>query len=170
MVAKVFFIGIIAIVLKALQGKKWCYYLILGCIYFFLILNITLMGRAYGIVHTVDMDIFQKYSHMFTTGWWGDGQYIAKEIIGNIILFVPLGQLIATVIRGKFPLLIAVISLCVSLSIETTQYCYGLGTFELADLIHNTIGAVCGYYIYKTDFYLKGQELWNHIRSRFLRR
>lgn len=170
MVLKLILVLAISLILKGMQGKRWYYYLPIVCVYIFLILSITLMEREVGGVSEISLDLLHKYAQMFTKGWWGNGQYIAREIIGNVILFIPLGQLLSVIFRGKYLPLIAILGFFVSLAIEITQYRYGLGTFEVADLIHNTLGAVCGYYIYKTDFYLKGKALWNHIRSRCLRR
>lgn len=170
MALKLILVVAISLLLKGVQGKKRYFHLPVVCLYLFLVLSITLIDREMGAVADVSVDILHKYTQMFTTGWWGNGQYIAREIIGNIILFIPFGQLLSTIFRGKYLPLIATLGFLASLAIETSQYRYGLGTFEVADLIHNTLGAVCGYYIYKTDFYLKGQDLWNHIRSRFVRR
>lgn len=170
MVLKLILVLAIAHLLKSSEEKKRYYYLPIACLYIFLVLSVTLMEREAGEVAEVSVDVISKYVQMFTTGWWGNGQYIAREIIGNIILFIPFGQLLSTIFRGKYLPLIAILGFLASLAIETMQYRYGLGTFEVADLIHNTIGTVCGYYIYNTDFYLKGKDLWNHIRSRFLRR
>lgn len=165
---KVVIVVLVVVLLKNIQGKKWYEYLPLTGVYVILVLSITLFGRETGAISKVYEGVLHKYSIMFTTGWWGSGQYIAREIIGNIILFIPLGQLLSVILRGKYLSLIAVFGFLASLAIETTQHRYGLGTFEVADLIHNTIGAVCGYFIYKTEIYLKGIELWNHIRSHFL--
>lgn len=169
MIEKIVLIIVISALLKFIQGRKWYYYLPLICVYAFLIANITLMEREIGRVTEISVDVLRKYSFIFTTGWNGNGQYIAREIIGNVILFIPLGQLLSAMFRGKYLPLIATLGFFTSLAIEATQHRYGLGTFEVADLIHNTIGAICGYYIYKTDIYLKGQELWNYFRSCFLR-
>ncbi len=148
---------------------KCFFYLLLTFLYVWLVCSMTILGREQDVLYAIVLSPLPKYTQMFTTGWWGNGQYIAREILGNVILFIPLGQILTAMFRGKYLLFIALLGFCASLAIETTQHRYGLGTFEVADLIHNTIGAVCGYYIYKTDFCLKGQDLWNHIRSRFLR-
>lgn len=167
---KIVIIVLIVVLLKIIQGKKWCYYLPLTGVYISLVLSITLLGRETGEFSKIHVDVLNKYCLMFTTDWRGNGQYIAKEIIGNIIMFIPLGQLLSSTFHGKHLSLVKLFGLTVSFAIEVAQYHYCLGTFELADLIHNTIGTVVGYYIYKTDIYLKGLELWNHIRSRFLLR
>ena len=92
-----------------MQGKRWYYYLPIVCVYIFLILSITLMEREVGGVSEISLDLLHKYAQMFTKGWWGNGQYIAREIIGNVILFIPLGQLLSVIFRGKYLPLIAIL-------------------------------------------------------------
>lgn len=65
------------------------------------------------------------------------------ENIGNIILFIPIGviALLFFHISIKKSLLIG---LAVSLSIECSQWFFWLGSFEIDDLLHNTIGTCIG--------------------------
>ena len=67
------------------------------------------MEREVGGVSEISLDLLHKYAQMFTKGWWGNGQYIAREIIGNVILFIPLGQLLSVIFRGKYLPLIAIL-------------------------------------------------------------
>ena len=65
------------------------------------------------------------------------------ENIGNIILFIPIGVIPALF----FPVGIKkslLIGFAVSLLIECSQWFFWLGSFELEDLLHNTIGAGIG--------------------------
>ena len=75
--------------------------------------------------------------------------YVAKNILGNIIGFVPLGILL--------PILFAKLQragrtigavFLVSLSFETIQLMTDLGVFDVDDLLLNTIGGAIGYLLY----------------------
>lgn len=87
----------------------------------------------------------ESYYSMAIVGWHGWGVYIFYGLVGNTLIFVPIGMMIA-----QFPginhkhLWAGVVGFIVSLSIEITQYYTALGTFEVDDLIHNTWGAVIG--------------------------
>lgn len=66
------------------------------------------------------------------------------ENIENVILCVPLGIFISCMKKWNLRR-VAVIGLCISLSIEILQAIFALGTFECDDLLHNTVGTVIGY-------------------------
>jgi glycopeptide antibiotics resistance protein len=67
----------------------------------------------------------------------------------NVLLFMPLGYLIplsfSKVDRWWQVLLIGFLF---SLLIETVQLITRLGWFDASDLLHNTLGALIGYWIY----------------------
>lgn len=73
-----------------------------------------------------------------------------KNLLGNIIIFSPLGFLLPIVfsklnsLRKIFPIV-----LLSSLIIELIQLFTGFGTFDIDDLILNTLGGIIGYYLYK---------------------
>ena len=82
---------------------------------------------------------------MIKVGWYGWGEYIFYGLVGNTVMFIPIGMLIAQIPKLKRKYLISGIAgFIISFSIELTQYCTMLGTFEVDDLIHNTWGAVIG--------------------------
>ena len=70
--------------------------------------------------------------------------YASSENYLNILLFVPIGYLVGLVAR-KFRLLCAVlVGLFVSETIECAQLIWQRGTFDVNDLMNNTIGAMVG--------------------------
>lgn len=69
--------------------------------------------------------------------------------IFNVILFLPLGLLVVYLINHKYRILYTMlIGFGITLTIEITQYFSKLGSFELDDLIANTLGAGAGVLIY----------------------
>lgn len=66
-------------------------------------------------------------------------------IVGNILLFVPLGVILMHVVRKKHRIAWCV-GLCFFLSvlIEALQYVTGTGLCELDDVMHNTFGGGIG--------------------------
>ncbi len=65
------------------------------------------------------------------------------ENIGNIVLFIPIGIALALILRLGVKQSILV-GCALSLIIESCQWFFWLGTFEVDDLIHNTIGTGLG--------------------------
>lgn len=83
---------------------------------------------------------------------WLSGSVVAGyQIIGNILLFVPFGLLVSMsgIIQRENQWKTIVYGFIFSLMIEVTQLVLRLGSFELDDLLNNTLGATIGYGAYK---------------------
>lgn len=70
-----------------------------------------------------------------------------KNIIGNIVLFIPYGYFAAYFPKNKKMVTVGFLTLLVSFSIEAIQYKIGR-VFDIDDIILNTLGGVIGYLIY----------------------
>ena len=71
-----------------------------------------------------------------------------QQVIGNIILFIPFGYFATYYIKVKKPLNILIVVLLSSGVIETVQYFIGR-SFDIDDIILNTIGGLIGFLIYR---------------------
>lgn len=115
--------------------------------YIFLVFQITVFSREEELQTELLYELIPFYSYfmMAKVGWFGWGVYIFYGLVGNVILFIPLGMLIPQIPKLKHPYLIAGIAgFSFSFGIELVQFFTMLGTFEVDDLIHNTWGAVIG--------------------------
>lgn len=79
----------------------------------------------------------------------GGSQEIIRTNLMNVLLFVPGGLFAGCLLpeNGKMwirVLAVAVLFAVVSAGIEWAQYHFSLGTSEVDDVIHNTIGAMAG--------------------------
>ena len=69
-----------------------------------------------------------------------------SNVLGNIVLFVPWGFLIAqTFIFLRSWLLVSLSSLALSLLAEVIQFIFKVGLFDVDDIILNTLGGIIGY-------------------------
>ncbi|MCH4168852.1 MAG: VanZ family protein [Streptococcaceae bacterium] len=76
------------------------------------------------------------------SGFWIDLQYSTFEVIMNVILFIPLGILLA----NKLKLVSTVIlSFLFIIAIESIQYIFKLGVFDVIDIATNFSGILIGY-------------------------
>ena len=80
-----------------------------------------------------------------------------KNIIGNIILFLPYGFFVSNYLDSKKIFRPIVLSLILSTTIEIVQYYIGR-VFDIDDIILNVIGASLGYLLYK---------LFDKIKNKF---
>lgn len=70
-----------------------------------------------------------------------------KQVIGNILLFIPLGYFITSYCKLKGLGSISIISFFCSLTIETVQHFIGR-SFDVDDIILNTLGGIIGFLLY----------------------
>ena len=71
-----------------------------------------------------------------------------KNVIGNVLLFVPFGYFINTILKNKSILLNILITIITSTSIECIQMFIGR-SFDIDDIILNVIGGTLGYLTYR---------------------
>lgn len=71
-----------------------------------------------------------------------------RNVLGNIMLFVPLGIFISYYIKLKKLYPCFILSILISSCIEFIQTKIGR-TFDVDDIILNTLGGIIGYFIYK---------------------
>lgn len=116
---------------------------VLFCLYIGGVLWITLIDRKnWG--RRSNLTPFWEYANVVNNV---QRSYFLGQIIGNILLLMPLGFLISFLskfqgIKWNKVLLFAA---CFSLFIELTQFITGRGLMEFDDFFNNTVGAVLGY-------------------------
>lgn len=79
-----------------------------------------------------------------------------KNVVGNILLFVPLGLFMTYYIKNKSFIITLILTIFISCTIEFTQYVIGR-TADIDDIILNSAGGLLGYIIYSK---------WNKIIER----
>ena len=86
------------------------------------------------------------YSVNFYTSGADPLKYTKENLVGNVVLFFPLGILLPLLFRAvnNFPKII-VISFLISLSFECIQLLTILGTFDVDDIVLNVTGAALGF-------------------------
>ena len=133
-------------------------------VYIASVLIITLGSRRADVVTHIGYDPFIVYERTIrsvkqgwqTGGWqealrhlsWQKGQLASLGL--NVLLFVPLGYLVPSItaqIDRWWKVLL--LGFLFSLLIETMQLITKLGWFDASDLLHNTLGALIGYGLYK---------------------
>ncbi|MBQ0139869.1 MAG: VanZ family protein [Kurthia sp.] len=80
---------------------------------------------------------------------------VVSQMFGNIILFLPIGILLP--LLTKFFLSatkVIITTLIISLLFECIQIVFGLGNFNVDDVIYNTVGGTIGYLIWRHVIYV----------------
>lgn len=122
---------------------------ILFAIYLFLIIWIILFKLSVSIEqlpHFRSFNLIPFYYPNETT-------YQIKEVLENMIIFIPFGLYLKTLnINSERTVFLGFL---LSLSLELSQYIFGIGASDITDLITNTIGVLVGvglYYLLKKIF------------------
>ncbi|MDD2181486.1 MAG: VanZ family protein [Bacilli bacterium] len=89
---------------------------------------------------------FTPFKEMFRYTFGSKGFY--KNVVGNMIMFMPYGFFVSYFIKLKKPYIVLVLSLIVSITIETTQMIIGR-VFDIDDIFLNILGAFIGYFVYR---------------------
>lgn len=92
--------------------------------------------------------------HRFSPFWsyseiLNGGKELIVDNVLNVLVFVPVGLLMGMALGSLKWWHVLLIGLGVSLSIETLQYALNKGCSEFDDMMHNTIGCMLGYGMYK---------------------
>jgi len=86
-----------------------------------------------------------------------------KQVIGNILLFIPFGYFISNYCKIKKLGIITIVSLLTSLVIESVQHFIGR-SFDVDDIILNVVGGIIGFLLY-----VSLNAIRNHL-PKFLRK
>lgn len=123
---------------KFLLHKELIY--LISIIYILCLFHVvTFQDVNYGASNFIPFKEIFRYS-------FGSHKFI-KNILGNIMLFIPYGFLASYLLKNKKLGVISVLTIIASLTIETVQYYIGR-VFDIDDIILNLIGGIIGFLIY----------------------
>lgn len=144
--------------MKAKTVKKWGKPVVVGIfvIYLAVLAYFLFFSERYGrgetgeyhynLVPLQEIKRFIKYRDVI--GWEG----FIVNIFGNVLAFAPFGFLLPIVSKQNRSFFCAVLySFEFSLFIELIQLSFQVGTFDVDDLLMNTIGGMLGYLFFLTQ-------------------
>lgn len=149
------------------------YYYIKQCLfYFFLIAYIFLLAKILlfkevspfdlfsadrAIIRTLSLTPFKTIFEYFSSTHFN--LWIAlMNVVGNIVLFIPLGMYFQIFMRNKKILNCVALTCAISLCVEVTQYILGIGRTDIDDIILNTLGGLLGIIFYRIIYLLLKDE------------
>ena len=99
---------------------------------------------SYNLVPFRTVKMYIRHYKSFNLEIW------LTNLLGNVVVFMPLGLLLPIIskrTRGFIKILF--ITMLSSLAAEATQLYLRVGSFDIDDIILNTLGGILGYLIYK---------------------
>lgn len=133
----------IAYIIK--NHQKFCFYKELFMLLFILYVMclfeiVTLQDQNFGLSNYIPFKEIFRYEI-------GSSLFI-KNIIGNVLLFLPYGYFAADYLKSKKVWPICLLTMLVTITIECVQLNIGR-TFDIDDVILNTLGGLFGYWLYR---------------------
>lgn len=125
--------------------EKFCFYkelfMLIFIIYVVCLFEVvTLQDNNYGLSNFIPFKEMLRYE-------LGSRLFI-KNIVGNILLFLPYGYFSSDYLKSKKMKVPVILTFVVSITIELVQINIGR-TFDIDDIILNTIGGIIGYLLYR---------------------
>lgn len=141
-------ISSIRIVYMRLHRQKFVFYKEFFRLLFMLYILILFYAVTYQDPESTTISSYNliPFKEMFRYEFFSDK--FNKNIIGNLLLFVPFGLFLSYYFRTKKMGLIVVLTLISSVTIEFAQRLIIGRVFDVDDIILNVIGGCIGYFIY----------------------
>ena len=118
---------------------------------FYFVLFSERYGRETGYdTSHVNLELFKEIKRFWMYRSLLTPEAFITNLVGNVFAFSPFGFLLPVMTEKKRGLIKVVLgSFLFSLIIESCQYIFKVGVFDVDDLLLNTIGGLIGYIIYK---------------------
>lgn len=117
--------------------------------YIILIYCSTVFFRISGKTVQYDFMPFWSYQAYFA----GREPNAIIENVMNVLVFVPVGLLLGFAIKKTSYVRMAIIGVCISVGVESLQLIFMKGFSEVDDVMHNTLGCILGYGLYRMIFW-----------------
>lgn len=113
--------------------------------YVVFVLYYTVLGRYLQEEYTFQIYIYKSYKYLIEDF----GPHSLRQVVMNIVMLIPFGFLMPSLINAKRKYLITLLSaMAFILFIESMQLIMQCGTFEVDDIINNLLGTVIGVLLY----------------------
>ena len=145
----VFCVGLtVLLITKGIKKGGRYFAMLLLAEYIFLLYCTTVAFRLRQPYRVYKLQLFYSYSHDSAK------HLLLIDNVMNIIVFIPVGVLMSLCWKRFQWWKILIIGCSLSLSIESLQYILIRGNANVDDIIHNTLGCMLGYGLYKAGIIL----------------
>lgn len=110
--------------------------------YLTLVVGVTMLNRVGGHTSNLNLQLFSSYKE----AWNSFSEVEWRNIILNILLFVPMGIVLPVVFKRINSFWrVSLTGLAIAVCIELVQFIKKIGITELDDVVNNTLGTMIGY-------------------------
>ncbi|SDQ17915.1 Glycopeptide antibiotics resistance protein [Prevotella sp. khp1] len=124
---------------------------IIQLVYLSVVFYFTVISRELSDEYKMELMPLKTIVDILHVDYDSHGQYILRQVLLNIGLLMPVGFILgflSTWLKNDVCIRkVILFGFLTSLSIETLQLISKTGTFEVDDLIYNTLGCTIGYFV-----------------------
>lgn len=154
--------------MKLMKGILWCAFILyLACLSKIILIKhlpISIILQNLDVRLNLNQSNFVPFATITDYFALGYTWISIENIIGNIIIFVPLG-LFLPILIGKFRkdiIALLLVSFIISFIFELVQLLFPIfGSFDVDDLLLNILGALIGYFAFRLSRKLYRNEYFN---------
>lgn len=142
---------------RILEILLFAAYLAVLCYFLFIAerMGRTYSERAYHYNLMPFKEIGRFWTYRHTLGFWS----VMLNLVGNIAAFIPFGMFLPRLFaRCRRFILTVVLAFEFSLCVEIIQLVWKVGSFDVDDILLNTLGGVFGFLIYRSFVWVKGRS------------
>lgn len=119
------------------------YFFFLG--YLLFIRGINYQDTEFLTVNFIPLSTMKRYFGLLVIGEYRD---FIINIIGNIVVFIPVGFFVISRMFKKRIVILIVMTLGIPIIIEMIQYLFSVGIMDIDDVILNVLGILIGYLVF----------------------
>ena len=136
---------------------KWVCFIAYLLLLVYVLFYSALFDRVEHSEYRYNLTLFQEIGRYYNIGIRsGQWNLFVLNVIGNIAVFVPFGvSLPALFSRCKNLIVTTLLTLEFSFCVELIQLVTKVGSFDVDDLLLNTLGGVCGFLMYMVYRFVK---------------
>ena len=114
--------------------------------------------RSYSGIRRYNLYPFKTIADYFMNSWQYSFHVLFINLAANVITFIPLG-FFASLLFKRFNniLVMVVFSIIIITLIESLQFIFNVGVFDIDDIILHTLGCIIGFAIYKIIKWILGR-------------
>jgi len=113
------------------------------------LLRLLLFSRAPGSERSINLIPFATIAHFVTSHSSGTGRVAFANVVGNVLIFIPLGLYVSWLRRKAAVWLTLLTVASVSIAAEIVQGVFAVGASDIDDVILNCGGGIIGIFTFR---------------------
>lgn len=133
---------------RKIQIISWVIFIIYLVMMVYFLFFSEQMGRVPGNQYRYNLIPFAEIKRYLSYRNKIGGFHVMLNLLGNVVCFIPFGFVIPILTRKQTALRMFLLGMSASVLVELLQLVSMLGTFDVDDIILNTLGVLIGYVLF----------------------